>query len=238
MINRNGRWYNQATGKQYVGKAFVGGQWYEYTKDGRKVPLGKPKPDINVLIGNIWNAENPQRLGYRDGKYYPFVTANGNTDIGPGIDLGQQTQAFKQRARQGFTPQQMNQEVKTRVAHQLVKVDEELGKHTHATDTVSPQIKEGLADLRWQVGSLGGFPKLLKSVATGDLKGIQEESKTYYKNNQMGKMTLDKRRHEARLRDYFHYGLGGKMRINFDTLPPLPLNVLLTPFPLLAPKDV
>lgn len=230
LINRNGRWYDKATGKQFVGKACVRGQWYEYTKDGRKVPLRKPKPNLNVLIGNIWNAENPQHLGFRNGKYYPFVTANGNTDFGPGIDLGQQTSAFRQRAQQGFTPQQMNQEVKARVGQQLLKVDEELRRYTNAPDTVSPQIKAGLADLRWQVGSLGGYPNLLRSVATGNLKGIQEESKTYYRNGRTGKMTLDSGRHRRRLRDYFHYDLGGKTRFHLDTAPTLPPNVLVAPF--------
>lgn len=218
LENRGGKWYNKVTGEQFVGKARVKGLLYEYTKDGQKVLLTKPKPNTNRVIENLWQFENPNRQGLVNGKFYPFKTANGNTDFGPGIDLGQQTLAFRQKAQQGFTPQQMNQEVKTRIGHQFVKVDEELGKYTHATDTVSPQIKEGLADLRWQVGSLGGFPKLLKSVATGDLNGIQEESKTSYYNKKEGKMKLDKRRHDARLDKYFHYMDGGKLPIK--VMPP------------------
>lgn len=211
LVPRNGKWYDQATGEQFVGKTYEKGLWYEYTKEGRKIPLKKPSPDANRVINNLWEFENPQRLGYKNGLFRPFVTPNGNTDFGPGIDLRQQTAAFRRRAQQGFTQQQMDQEVRKRVDRQLIKVDGELGKYTHATDTVSPQIKEGLADLRWQTGSLTGFPKLLKSVATGNLRGIQEETKTYYKNNQTGKMTLDKRRHDARLKNYFHYKNGGTL---------------------------
>lgn len=72
LINRNGRWYNKATGKQYVGKAFVRGQWYEYTKDGRKFPLRKPKPDLNVLIDNLWMTldSGRHRRRLRDYFYY------------------------------------------------------------------------------------------------------------------------------------------------------------------------
>lgn len=183
-----------------------------------------------MLIDNIWNAENPRHSGFRNGKYYPFVTANGNTDFGPGIDLGQQTAAFRQRAQQGFTPRQMNKEVRQRVGQQLLNVDEELSLHTKAPDTISPQIKAGLADLRWQVGSLRNYPKLLRYVAKGNLKGIQEESKTYYHNGRTGRMTLDSGRHKRRLRDYFHYALGGKTRFHLDTVPTLPPNILLAPF--------
>lgn len=125
--------------------------------------------------------------------------------------MSKQTAGFRRRAQQGFTQQQMDQEVRKRVNRQLQKVDEALRDYTACPDTVSPQIKEGLADLRWQTGSLAGFPKLLKSVATGNLKDIQEESKTYYKNNQTGKMTLDKRRYDARLKNYFHYKNGGTL---------------------------
>lgn len=228
-VLRNGKWYNLATGKQFVGIVQSNGLRYQLTHDGKKILLTKPKPSTNVLIDNLWNAENPQRLGRRDGKYFPFSTANGNTDIGPGIDLGQQTPAFRRRAQQGFTQQQMDQEVKSRVNQQLRKVDEELQGHTNMPDTISPQIKAGLADLRWQTGSLLGFPKLLNAVSTGNLKGIQEESKTYYRNGQTGKMTLDKRRHDIRLRDYFHYGLGGKMKPRQFSVPALPPIILPIP---------
>lgn len=125
--------------------------------------------------------------------------------------MSKQTADFRRRAQQGLTPQQINQEVRQRVNRQLQKVDEALRDYTTYPDTVSPQIKEGLADLRWQTCSLKGFPKLLKSVATGNLRGIQEESKTYYYNKKEGKMKLDKRRHDARLDKYFHYKDGGKL---------------------------
>ena len=82
-------------------------------------------------------------------------------------------------------------------------------RYTNYPDTVSPQIKEGLADIRYQVGSLGGFPKLLRAVAKGDLNGMRRESRVMYRNNNTGKMEYDKRRHEARCRGFFHYGQGG-----------------------------
>ena len=186
----------------------VDGKVYRYTLDGRKVLLSKPAPNPQRVVNNVWLYENPQRRGFVNGLYYPFVTANGNIDIGAGIDMSKQTAAFRREAQRGLTPQRMNQELYKRVYEHLGKVDTALRRYTNYPDTVSPQIKEGLADLRYQVGSLGGYPKLLQSVARGDLNGIRRESRVMYRNNKTGKMEYDKRRHEARLRDYFHYRLG------------------------------
>ena len=53
--------------------------------DGRKVLLSKPAPNPQRVVNNVWLYENPQRRGFVNGLYYPFVTANGNIDIGAGI---------------------------------------------------------------------------------------------------------------------------------------------------------
>lgn len=187
----------------------MNGFTYRYTLDGRKILLSKPKPDPQRIVANLWQFENPQRRGFVNGLYYPFVTANGNTDIGAGIDMSKQTAAFRKEAQRGLTPQRMNQELYKRANEHLRKVDSALRRYTNYPDTVSPQIKEGLADIRYQVGSLGGFPKLLRAVAKGDLNEMRQESRVMYRNNNTGKMEYDKRRHEARCRGFFHYGQGG-----------------------------
>ena len=198
----------------------VDGKVYRYTLDGRKILLSKPKPDPQRIVDNFWQFENPQRRGFVNGLYYPFVTANGNTDIGAGIDMSKQTAAFRKEAQRGLTPQRMNQELYKRANEHLRKVDTALRRYTNYPDTVSPQIKEGLADIRYQVGSLGGFPKLLRAVAKGDLNGMRRESRVMYRNNNTGKMEYDKRRHEARLRNYFHYGQGGMISPLMESIMP------------------
>lgn len=212
LFSKNGKWYNKATGQQFVGKALVNGQWYQYTVDGKRIPLTKPKPNINKWINNLWSMENPQCRGFVNGKFFPFTTANGNTDFGPGIDLSKQTKDFQKKAKQGFTKQQMNAEVNKRAKEQFQKVDEALLGHTAYPDTISPQIKEGLADLRWQTGPLeSNYPNLLDAVAHGDLGKIQEESKTYFTNPNVGQKQFDKRRHDFRKKNYFHYADGGQI---------------------------
>lgn len=91
-----------------------------------------------TFIGNLWSFENPQHLGLADGLYFPFTTANGNTDLGPGIDMSKQSESFKVRASKGFTPAEIDKEVTDRVKNQLSSVDEALSYHTDYPDTVSP----------------------------------------------------------------------------------------------------
>mgnify|MGYP004568247195 CR=1 FL=1 len=211
LIKRKGQWFMPNSDKPFSGVASCNGFTYRYTLDGRKILLSKPKPDPQRIVANLWQFENPQRRGFVNGLYYPFVTANGNTDIGAGIDMSKQTAAFRKEAQRGLTPQRMNQELYKRANEHLRKVDSALRRYTNYPDTVSPQIKEGLADIRYQVGSLGGFPKLLRAVAKGDLNEMRQESRVMYRNNNTGKVEYDKRRHEARQRNYFHYQYGGSV---------------------------
>lgn len=219
LIKRKGQWFMPNSDKPFSGVASCNGFTYRYTLDGRKILLSKPKPDPQRIVANLWQFENPQRRGFVNGLYYPFVTANGNTDIGAGIDMSKQTAAFRKEAQRGLTPQRMNQELYKRANEHLRKVDTALRRYTNYPDTVSPQIKEGLADLRYQVGSLGGYPKLLQSVAKGDLNGIQRESRVMFKNKK-GQMQFDKRRYDARSSNYFYYRQGGMISPLMESIMP------------------
>ena len=219
-VRRNGQWISLNTGKPFSGIVRSGKLVYNLTKDGRKVLLSKPAPNPQRVVNNLFLFENPNNYGFRNGLYHPFVTANGNIDIGAGIDMSKQTAAFRKEAQRGLTPQRMNQELYKRANEHLRKVDTALRRYTNYPDTVSPQIKEGLADIRYQVGSLGGFPKLLRAVAKGDLNGMRRESRVMYRNNNTGKMEYDRRRHEARLRNYFHYRQGGMISPLMESIMP------------------
>ncbi|WP_302415164.1 hypothetical protein [uncultured Prevotella sp.] len=219
LIKRNAQWFSPNSDKPFSGVASCNGFTYRYTLDGRKVLLSKPRPNPQRVVKNLWLFENPKRRGFVNGLYYPFVTANGNTDIGAGIDMSKQTAAFRREAQRGLTPQRMNQELNKRVNEHLRKVDTALRRYTNYPDTVSPQIKEGLADLRYQVGSLGGYPKLLQSVAKGDLNGIQRESRVMFKNKK-GQMQFDKRRYDARNSNYFYFRQGGMISPLMESIMP------------------
>ena len=220
IVKRKGQFYIGNSSVPFSGVIrLVDGKVYRYTLDGRKILLSKPKPDPQRIVDNFWQFENPQRRGFVNGLYYPFVTANGNTDIGAGIDMSKQTAAFRKEAQRGLTPQRMNQELYKRANEHLRKVDSALRRYTNYPDTVSPQIKEGLADIRYQVGSLGGYPKLLQSVAKGDLNGIQRESRVMFKNKK-GQMQFDKRRYDARNSNYFYFRQGGMISPLMESIMP------------------
>lgn len=218
-VRRNGQWISLNTGKPFSGIVRSGKLVYNLTKDGRKVLLSKPAPNPQRVVNNLFLFENPNNYGFRNGLYHPFVTANGNIDIGAGIDMSKQTTAFRREAQRGLTPRRMNQELYKRANEHLRKVDTALRRYTNYPDTVSPQIKEGLADLRYQVGSLGGYPKLLQSVAKGDLNGIQRESKVMFRNKN-GQMQFDKRRYDARNSNYFYYRQGGMISSLMESIMP------------------
>lgn len=156
--------------------------------------------------------ENPENNGFTNGKYYYYQTTNGNWDIGPGIDKAKQTDAFNKRAARGFTPTEMNAEVMQRAKDTFVQVDKALKTVTQFPDTVSPQIKEGLADIRYQTGPLvSNYPKLLKAVATGNVKDMANESKVYFWDNKKKAMSFDKKRFDTRMKENFHYRNGGHL---------------------------
>lgn len=83
--------------------------------------------------------------------------------------------------------------------------------YTERPDTINPKMYEGLMDMSWQLGQKGisGFNKAFKGIAEGDTTAIRKETGTYFKVN--GKSRLDKRRHNLRMDEYFHYNSGGKL---------------------------
>lgn len=149
--------------------------------------MTKPKPNPQRVVQNLWKFENPKHQGFENGKYFPYLTNNKNLDFGAGIDMSKQTSEFRSRANKGFTPKEMDKEMMGRVNNHLQKVDEALKSYTLFPDTISPQIKEGLADLRHQVNYLeSNYPKLLKAVAEGDIDEIRKQSKVSFRNNKTG----------------------------------------------------
>lgn len=61
----------------------------QYFSNGTKKYLAKPKPNINVVVNNLWKFENAQNNGFnpKTKTYRPYRTLNGNLDVANGIDL-------------------------------------------------------------------------------------------------------------------------------------------------------
>lgn len=155
----------------------------------------------------MWKFENPKNKGLRGNLYYPFKTANGNTDIGPGYDLDMQTKEFKKKAANGMTKEELDAIMLERLRKEIPHLDAKLNSVTNNNaDTISPQIKEGLLDMYWQLkNGLYDYDNLFEGIARGDIDKIREESKVTYKSKNTGKRYFDSGRYKHRIDNYFHY---------------------------------
>lgn len=161
----------------------------------------KQKPNISEYLPFIWSEENSIKKGYdkNQDKWFPHNSVEGGQKtIGPGIKLnGGSYKPSNKEANKGMTEDQLNSYATQLFNYNLKRVDEYLGDYN---DTISPQIKMGLADIRYQVGSLANFSKLKQAIKKGDIKKIQKESKVHIEG-----LGQDKRRNELRKQKYFHY---------------------------------
>lgn len=182
----------------------------QYFSNGTKKYLAKPKPNINVVVNNLWKFENAQNNGFnpKTKTYRPYRTPNGNLDVANGIDL-KKNPKYKKEAQLGISKDRANQIASEVLMPEQKYIDNNLKKYTNYPDTISPQIKEGLLDMYWQLGNgLYKYQNLFNAIANGDISQIREESKVQYKTP-TGKWNFDKGRYENRLNEYFHYKFGG-----------------------------
>ena len=177
-------------------------RWTEYYRS-----LPKNDPDINEFVDELWANENPNNVGLKNGKYYPHKSPEGGKPtIGPGFKIGSGSHRItKKQAERGMTKARLNQEARYIGKQHLNAVDQFInyGQTTNPADTVSPQIKMGLMDLRHQVGPLNEWGNLRQAVLNGDLEGIRKESTVTWNDN--GKTKVDKRRKKIRDEKYFYY---------------------------------
>ena len=178
-------------------------RWTEYYRS-----LPKNDPDINEFVNDLWENENPSNVGYKKGKYYPHKSPEGGAaTIGPGFKLGSGSHNITEReAKRGVTKARLNQEARRSGNNYFKAVDKALnkGQTANPADTISKQMKYGLADILHQTGSLENWPKLLNAVRNGDLENIKKESIVTWKDSS-GKVHEDVRRNNLRNENNWHY---------------------------------
>ena len=68
------------------------------------------------FIEDLRISENPKKLGYRNGRWWPFKTANGNIDVGYGIDLSKQTPEYRARVtKYGLSDDELRKDLLERI---------------------------------------------------------------------------------------------------------------------------
>lgn len=184
-------------------------KWNEYQRS-----RPKEDPSIDAFVNDLWANENPNNVGYRNGKYYPHKSPEGGKmTIGPGFKLGSgQHKITEKQAKRGITKSRLNQEARRVAKGYFRDVDAAInsGQTTNPADTISPQIKAGLADILHQTGSLKKWPKLINAIREGDLEKIQNEAIVTWRDNN-GVLHEDKRRNELRNKKNWHYAEGGEV---------------------------
>lgn len=72
-------------------------------------------------------------------------------------------------------------------------LDKELkSKHNKSLYDLDPKSREMLLDFKFNLGSLGGFPKFTKAVLEGDIETARKEYKRYYKEDGKTKEVRDR----------------------------------------------
>ena len=184
-------------------------------KDTSPTPEEIKAERVERFINDTWETEYSIPRGYdpTTGLFYPYKSPEGGTrTIGPGFKLrkdgsGDNTMFSAKEAAKGVTREQINEKLRAQGELQYDKVLEFLNQKGNRlpVDTINPNIMNGLMDLRFQVGSLGGWDNLREAVLNGDLEGIKKESLVTFKDGNTGKIKPDVRRNDLRTEKFWHY---------------------------------
>lgn len=184
-------------------------------KDESPTPEEIKADRVERFINDTWETEYSVPKGYDPvtGLYFPYNSPEGGTKtIGPGFKLrtdgsGDATMFTAKEAARGVTREQINEKLRAQGELQYDKVLEFLNQKGNRlpVDTINPNIMNGLMDLRFQVGSLGGWNNLREAVLKGDLEGIKKESKVTFEDKKTGKTKVDTRRNDLRTEKFWHY---------------------------------
>lgn len=184
-------------------------------KDTPPTPEEIKADRVERFINDTWETEYSVPKGYDHvtGLYFPYDSPEGGTKtIGPGFKLredgsGDATMFTAKEAARGVTREQINKKLRAQGELQYDKVLEFLNQKGNRlpVDTINSNIMNGLMDLRFQVGTLGGWNNLREAVLNGDLEGIKKESKVTFKDEKTGKIKVDTRRNDLRAEKFWHY---------------------------------
>ena len=184
-------------------------------KDTPPTPEEIKAARVERFVNDTWETEYSIPRGYdpTTGLFYPYKSPEGGTKtIGPGFKLradgsGDATMFSAKEAAKGVTREQINEKLRAQGELQYDKVLEFLNQKGNRLpiDTINPNIMNGLMDLRFQVGALGGWDNLREAVLNGDLESIKKESLVTFKDGDTGKIKPDVRRNELRAKKFWHY---------------------------------
>lgn len=159
--------------------------------------------------------ENPNKQGYKDGRWWPFRTANGNIDIGYGIDLSKQTKEFRDRVtKYGLSDEELREELLKRFNTYQDNMKRLFAENDIDITKVPINYQRGVIDMLHHLGynGMSKYKNFFAGIRNNDLEAIRREARTTFRNK-AGKRQLDKRRYDFRLNNYFtSMRRGGKIK--------------------------
>ena len=169
--------------------------------------------DFDSYLDELWNRENPKgkaglkKGGYYDGKYHPYLTDNGDWDIGPGFDLSKQNEDFVKKAYStGFTKDELNNIVRTRAysaSKDIINKYKEIGGDPK---NLTQKVHNGMLDMYWELGKNGlinGYKNFWEAAKNVDYAGMQKESRTTFWDKNQKKQRPNISRWNFRKSEYF-----------------------------------
>lgn len=166
-----------------------------------------PKEELsfNLFLEDLKEAENPDMLGYKNGIWTPFKTANGDIDIGYGIDLSKQSKDFVSKVTsKGLTDNELKNDLFGRFNQYTTWMKQLFKNNGIDISKVPIKYQRGVIDMLHHLGynGMSEFKKFFKGIRDNDVDTIRREAKTYFENSS-GKKQLDERRYKIRLNKYF-----------------------------------
>lgn len=173
------------------------------------------------FIEDLRISENPKKLGYRNGRWWPFETANGNIDVGYGIDLGKQTPEYRARVtKYGLSDDELREDLLERFNTYQDNMKKLFQKNGIDITKVPIKYQRGVLDMLHHLGYTGmsEYKNFFNGIRTNDLDTIRKEAKTTFKNKS-GKRQVDMKRYNFRLNRYFNnLELGGRFTFKKNSL--------------------
>ena len=170
-----------------------------------KNTLPKEELSFNLFLEDLKEAENPDMLGYKNGIWTPFKTANGDIDIGYGIDLSKQSKDFVSKVTsKGLTDNELKNDLFDRFNQYTTWMKQLFKNNGIDISKVPIKYQRGVIDMLHHLGynGMSEFKKFFKGIRDNDVDTIRREAKTYFENSS-GRKQLDERRYKIRLNKYF-----------------------------------
>lgn len=196
-----------------------------------KKPLTDNWKVINDYVDKVlWTMENPNNNAYRDGKYYVYQDRGNDgvnrKNIGPGIESHSSIgQKLDYNGKTGYTREYLNGIVQDDLLRGTTKIVKSLnnmenGKYYGVWDTLSVGPKMTLYDIYHNVKNKNkknlpeSWPKLIESIATGDLENAKKETYSGSTRRQKMRNELLKYGDIDRVNNYADGGQTGEDKYN------------------------